>query len=267
MNRIAAPLLLVFLLGADDKPVPKLPLGKETTYFTGPLDKEGYIDYEAALNDRLSKGITSDKNAAVLLWKALGPTPFGAKAIPAEYFKRLGIEAPPPQGDYFAFNKDGLKFDKNESDAFGEQQSRAIKRPWTAKENPHIAAWLNANERPLAIVVEATKRPDYFSPIICRRNEDGRQGPMLEIILYGVQEFRSMASALAARAMLKVADGKFDDAWQDLLACHRLGRLVGRGACLIQVLVGIEIEGMATNAELSYLERGKLDRKPGNGPP
>ena len=42
---------------------PKFPLGKDTTYVTGPLDKDGYIDYEAALNDLLGKDITPEKNA------------------------------------------------------------------------------------------------------------------------------------------------------------------------------------------------------------
>ena len=70
-----------------------MPLGKETTYVTGPLDKEGYIDYEAALNDRLGKGITPEKNANVLLWKALRPDARGGKGMPAEFFKRLGIES------------------------------------------------------------------------------------------------------------------------------------------------------------------------------
>lgn len=51
MNLIASPLVLLSLLAADGKPTPKFPLGKETTYVIGPLDREGYIDYEAALND------------------------------------------------------------------------------------------------------------------------------------------------------------------------------------------------------------------------
>ena len=67
--------LLLLLPAADAEPAPKLPLGKDTTYVTGPLDKDGYIDYEAALNDRLGKNITSETNANVLIWKTLGPTP------------------------------------------------------------------------------------------------------------------------------------------------------------------------------------------------
>ena len=64
-----------------------------------------------------------------------------------------------------------------------------------------------------------------------------------------------------ARAMLRVHEGKFDAAWQDLLACHRLGRLVGRGATLIEGLVGIAINQIASNADLAYLERADLTAK------
>src|ERR1700722_17863923 len=100
MNTLAAPLLLLSLLTAEGKPTPKFPLGKDTTCVTGPLDKEGYIDYEAALNDRLARGIKPEKNASVLLWKALGPTPEGGSGMPAEFFKRLGMEEPAKGGAY-----------------------------------------------------------------------------------------------------------------------------------------------------------------------
>src|ERR1700733_4896255 len=98
MNLFGTPLLLLSLIAADDKPAqpaPNLPIGKETTYVSGPLDKDGYIDYEAPLNDRLGKSITAEKNANVLIWKALGPTPVDDKKMPAEFFKRLGIDEPP----------------------------------------------------------------------------------------------------------------------------------------------------------------------------
>jgi hypothetical protein len=46
-----------------------------------------------------------------------------------------------------------------------------------------------------------------------------------------------------------------------LLACHRLGRLVGRGATLLEVLVGIAIDRIATNGDLAYLDQSKLTAK------
>jgi hypothetical protein len=263
MSLIATPLFLCFFLVAEDKPVPKFPLGKETTYVTAPLDKEGYIDYEAALNDRLGKGITPEKNANVLIWKALGPTPEGQR-VPAEFFKRLGIEEPPEKGDYLigltTFGRDHLKLEPGDIDTLYDQQSRASQRPWVGRDYPQIAAWLKANEKPLALAVEATKRPDYFNPLVSRKSEKD-PGSLIGALLPSVQKSREIANALTARAMLRVGEGKFDEAWQDLLACHRLGRLIGRGATLIESLVSIAIDSIATAADLAYLERAKLTSK------
>jgi hypothetical protein len=264
MSILAAPLLVCFLLAGEDKPTPKLPIGKETTYVTGPLDKEGYVDYEAALNDRLGKGITPEKNANVLIWKALGPKPEGL-AMPPEYFRLLGIEEPPERGEYFVsmsqYAKERLKLELGEQiSTIEDEKSRASKRPWTAKELPEIAGWLKANEKPLALVVEATKRPDYFNPVVTRKTEKG-SGGLIGALLPTLQKCREIATALAARAMLHVSEGRFDEAWQDLLACHRLGRLVARGGSLVELLVGIAIDSVASNAELAFLDRAKLSTK------
>jgi hypothetical protein len=261
MSRIGVSLLLFCLLGADDKPVPKLPLSKETTFVTGPLDKDGYVDFETALNERLSKGITPEQNANVLLWKALGPKPEGGSGMPPEYFKALGIEEPASQGDYFigmrAFLGDHRKLPQADWDVIFDQQTRAAQRPWTTQDYPHMAAWLKANEKPLAVVVEATRRPQYFNPMISRRVNQRSTG-LLSSLLPNVQKTRELANALAARAMLRVAEGKFDDAWQDLLACHRLGRLVSRGASVIDALVGIALDAVASTADLAYLQHARL---------
>ena len=72
MNSILLPSLLLVCAADEKPPEPKLPLGKETTFVTGPLDKHGYIDYEAALNAEFSKGIAPEKNANALLILVLG---------------------------------------------------------------------------------------------------------------------------------------------------------------------------------------------------
>jgi hypothetical protein len=80
-------------------------VGADTTFVTGPLDAAGYIDYAAALNDRLSKGVTPENNANVAVWRVFGPVaPDGTRAS-AQYFRKLGIARPPARGNYFV----GLK--------------------------------------------------------------------------------------------------------------------------------------------------------------
>src|SRR5262249_35496459 len=63
------------------------------------------------------------------------------------------------------------------------------------------------------------------------------------------------------RAMLRASEGKIDEAWQDLLACHRLGRHLSHGCTLIEGLVGIAIDAIASNAEVAFLGSVKLSPK------
>ena len=200
-----------------------------------PEPKPADIDYEARLNDILAKGITPEKNANVLIWQALGPTPEGGKPPPAEFFKRLGIPQPPEKGEYFIgtgrYLRNLLKLEPNavlrlrsEGGGRSARTGGSITKPAMAGDNPRIAEWLRLNEKPLALIIEATKRPQYYSPVIARR-KDGSRGSLVGRLMPAVQKCRELAAALNSRAMLRIAEGKFDAAWQDLLAIHRLGRL------------------------------------------
>jgi hypothetical protein len=253
---------LVFVLVAtapcQDKqklPKGKITVGKDTTFITGPLDKDGYIDYVAALNDRLSQGVTPENNANVLIWKALGPHPEGS-TMPAEFFRRMGIAAPPERGDYFIdlvqYLEKHSDFDPTQNgDALAVREDRATRRAWKPQELPEIAAWLKANEKPLAVAVEASKRTHYYSPLV---PPDGKKS-LIDVSLPGVQKCRSLANALRARAMLRAGQGNEESAWQDLLASHRLGRLVAWGGTAIEFLVGVAIDINASEADLAFLER------------
>jgi hypothetical protein len=249
--------------GAKGKKVKgRFTVGRETTYVTGPIDADGYIDYAAALNERLGKGVTPENNANVLLWKALGPHPDGA-TMPDEFFKWLGIPPLPEAGDYFIdikrYAQDHLPAEQKEGKDLDDRMVRARQRPWTAQEHPDLAAWLKANEKPLALVVEASRRTHYFSPLVTTRPGQKESSGLIGALLPAVQKCRSLVAALAARAMLRVSEGAVDEAWQDLLACHRLGRLVGRGGTLIEGLVGIAIDAIACRADLAFLERARPD--------
>lgn len=266
MKKLLLLFLGVGLLAANDdagakNPKPRFPLGRETTYVTEPLDADGYVDYVSALNKRWSRGVTPANNANVLLWKAFGPHPEGAR-MPEAFFEWLGIKPPPEQGDYlvpmYRFLRDQFKRDPGlDTKAIEEEASQCSQRPWNASEHPHIVAWLKVNEKPLTIVAEATKRAHYFSPLLPNRAKKG-DSTLIGALMPGVQQCREMARILTARAMLRLEERRRDDAWQDLLTCHRLARLVARGATLIEALVGIAIDAVAGKADLAFLECARL---------
>ena len=229
----------------EKKRKPGFTVGKDTTFVDGPLDKGGYIDYVAAINQHLSKGVTPENNANVLLWQAFGPRLDGA-VMSAKFFEWMKIPAPPEKGDYFLlpgqFLTKRLKVEGLEhGEKFYQATEAAQSRPWKSMEHPDVAQWLNANEKPLALVVAATKRAQYFSPLVPNERKDKffTYEGVINVRVAGPQGCRQFAASLTARAMLRLGEGRTDEAWQDLLACHRLGRLVGRGGTGIESFVGI----------------------------
>src|SRR5688572_27461172 len=92
----------IYSICVGEKGEPRFTVGKETTYVSGPVDADGYINYVTALNERLKEGVTPANNANVLFWQAFGPQPERPykSAMPAGYFELMGIEVPPEDGHY-----------------------------------------------------------------------------------------------------------------------------------------------------------------------
>ncbi|HLJ98151.1 MAG TPA: RNA polymerase sigma factor [Gemmataceae bacterium] len=249
----------------QEKNAPKFTIAKETTHITGPFDQEGNLDYEAALNERLGKDITPEKNANVLLWNALRSQP-KRFPMPSEFFAWLKTPAPPEHGTYFVdllrYAGETLQLNlEQETLTIRKQRSWAAQRPWVAQDYPQIFGWLAANEKPLGVVLEAVRRPEYYNPLVSNKTgPEGSYGLLGSLLPAAVQSQREVAPALTARAMLRAGEGKFDEAWQDLLACHRLGRLIARGVDHDEFLLGTAIDEAASNAALALLDRANPSR-------
>ena len=238
-------------------------ISKETTYLTQPLRKDGSVDYVAALNERYSQGVTPENNAAVLFWKAVGPGEIRPE-YRGEYFRLLGIAPLPEKGAYFvtlssyATRLNDAEKDTDPKAAEKKEEQRrslleqAVKRPWSAKEFPLLAGWLAANEKPLVLLVEASKRPRRYDPML------PKGGLVMGALLPALHHYCDAARALVARAMLRLNGAQLDEAWADLLACHRLGRLAGQGTTLIDALVGMTIDGLAYPGDQALLQHIRL---------
>jgi len=252
-------ILAAFAIAAE--PEPKFKPSKETTFVLGPLDANGFIDYEAAVNKLLKGNTTPETNAVVLLLKCFGPKPEGAELKP-DFYKALGVEAPSVEGEYLVSHSKHFKTELSGEGmpAFNEFEACLKQQPWKPADSPKHAEWLKINEKPLAIAVEASRRKDYFHPMISR-SKDGKKGLLIGALLPTVQKTRELANALSLRAMLKLGQGQVADAFDDAIAMHRLARLVGRGGSLIELLVGIAIDAIAHATETTIFEHGNLTSK------
>ncbi len=241
-------------------------VSKETTSIIEPLRSDGSVDYVAALNERQRQGVTPENNAAVLFWKAVGP----AEILPevrTKYFGMLGIPPLHESGDYFvsldnfvdrrltAAGTSDRKAKAAARYAAGDRLNVARQRPWSPQEFPVLAEWLAVNEKPLSLLVEASKRPRRYDPLCCRVGT-----ALMGVPFPANMTYRDVAQTFCARATLRLGEGKVEEAWDDLLACHRLARLAGQCPTLIEALTAFAVEGTACDGDRALLQHAQLGR-------
>lgn len=253
--------------GADvssQRDLGKVVVSKETTYLTGPLKEDGTVDFMAALNQSSSEAVTPENNAAVLYWQAFGPGPI-EEEFREPFFKLLGIETPPMDGEYFISLGDYLRRENSDLeideayDLLGELRTR----PWSAEEHPEFAAWLKANERPFKLLTEGAKRPRYYAPLA---------GPTLvkATSLLASSGVREVIRGLPARAMMQIEEEGAEATWEDLATCLRITRHYAQnGNSLVELLVAVAVAGvahesclaMASYADLPFDLQQRIDRE------
>ncbi len=244
---------------------PRFTLSKETTYFTGPVDKNGYIDYAKALNETLAAGIEPEQNVIVALLPAIGPKPYG-KTLPPEFFTWLGAPAP-AQGDrvvtsFEAFVEADPKLDPSRRKQLTEFDIfETRKRPWKAQDQPEISAWLKANEKALSCAMAASYKKQFFFPLVASEEGPAITGSVDRALAEPIQVIRDLGIALIGRAQLKMGEGRYDDARMDLLCVHRLARMVAKGPLRTDFLLGRALEQFAFEADGVLLAEADFPRK------
>lgn len=212
--------------------------------------------YASRINSVYGSGVSPDANAAVLLIEAMGPRPEGTP-LPAEYYRLLGTNCPPEKGTYFVPFGAGLT--PSAQAAAQRDFSRAMSRPWKSEEFPEVAKWLEQNRAPMQLVKKAVQRSDYYVPLVPPTDEQGQSIGLIQTLLPHVQELRSLGRCLLCQAYLHMESKEYLKAWDDLIACHRLGRLTSRGPTLIDYLVGGALSSMAFSAEEQLLATAAFD--------
>ena len=255
-----------------------LKISKETTYVTQPLKPGGkHVDYLAAWEQEFSpKDIATDENGYRLIVKHLGMTsdalPFQSPLIcqklglPDTSQPDMKLEEPYPFLSAYvesdAFDPKLVEMLREPSDGFeGFEDQREpldilydrLGTPWTLDDLPMMETWLKENSPAIDLIGEAAAKPTFHIPLT-----PATTGPLIGMFVPELPRLRNFARVLCTRARYRIATGDIDGAINDIVACKRLGRHIGHGGTLVQLLVGVAVEGMADSIRIA----GSLDHPP-----
>ncbi|MBX3444402.1 MAG: hypothetical protein KF774_18530 [Planctomyces sp.] len=250
-----------FALHAEDsaprtagRPIPGLVISAETTVIAEPLNDLGFPDYVAALDLELGDGVRPEENFWIGFVEAMPVQAIGESYL-EQLAQRPGFEralSAQPRLETIA----GPNAAPDEYNRRIDLLQQAMAGPWTAADHPELAEWLDRNAAALDKVRAASRLPQAYAPLIT-----GRDRYLYNVLLPHVQETRNVARTLVARARRSMAEGRLDEAWQDVLACHRIAGHLDRSPFLIERLVGFAIRAIAQDATLECLISPQLSAR------
>jgi len=196
----------------------KLELGPDTTVITEPLREDGTVDYVKAIDDLHAIGVTPENNGCVLIVRAFGPDFYGSDQ--SEALNRLGIPEFPSNGEYIIGLYDHLR-ECGASEAQAENVSDfADSEPWSDEDHPEISQWLSLYDKQIDMIVEASFRPRFYSPLMAPKSHN----VVLEIRLPMINQISYVVEALACRSMMRCGSGNIEGAMKDVMAILRFSR-------------------------------------------
>ena len=254
-------------------------VSRETTYFLGPLDEDGFVDYVEALNRSAPDyGIANEDNAYVGILQQLDTSDWDADyrsklyavlelplpdLSPATtfdfdaYVKHHGLDEEAEQAeDKHTVEGPYLRqpFTLNEAQA---QFELSLEGPWQTADAPQVATWLDKLNGQLTGVINAVRREGYYCPLV--KTHPGYSP--IDILLPHLGKSRSIARALQARAFHSLGQDKISRAIEDIISMERLSRLITHEQFLISHLVAISIESLANQASRELLVQKDLTAK------
>ncbi len=246
-----------------------LPKDVGTTVISEPVKPDGTIDYLTFLNERLSEGVTPENNAVVLLVRPLG---IERAELQGPFYKQfcaaLGIDGFEHNPELIApinWIRDKYETDDEilSAEAFNElmREAEELTRPWKSADHSDFAEALEQQQEALDLIVEATKRPRYYHPLVIEPLGEENVELLVAALLPLAQQCRHAARQLRFRAMNSLGEGDIPAAIEDVKAIRRLGKLVSQSFTLIERLVSLAVHDMGCDAEQQLLGSGLLTRE------
>jgi len=251
----------------------KIIISRETTYILGPVNPDGTVNYVKYLDDKCAKGVTAENNAAPLLLRAFGPDMLPAE-IRAESLRLLNLPADIFDGDnakYFTrwevddrvriamadANKSGKKEGPSSKplvDPNAPPLDTVYEMLLAGQVHPDLEIWLAFNAGPLELVRQATVKDRFYVPLVSASTPPR----VLDVQIPNLQRLRQSAVALEARAILKMMRGDSLGARDDILAVHRLARLLGQPPTFAYQMAASNVGEIAARAGIVLATRASL---------
>ncbi|WP_437192284.1 type II secretion system protein [Planctomicrobium sp. SH527] len=216
------------------------------------------------LNEKLSKDLRPEENAAVLMLQAFGPNTFEPE-LKRDTYELMGVKDLPDNSPLFvtlgefALTLDGVKPENAHGTALDIQAEMfaAAEHLWTAKQFPRVAEYLEANKEMLEVITKASHKPRYYVPLLSIE-----QPPrLLSAALNVERRFQYISKMLAARALLNAQQGNIDACIQDFMTGHRLAWLLIDGSPLdVSVAKAHVVDAIICHAECRLIESGTLTK-------
>lgn len=227
-------------------------IAPETTYLTQPIHPDGGIDYISVIEAELSRNVTPQNNSAVPLIRAFGPG-----IIPhehqSEYFKKLGIERPRATENDFISLADYGESQGFQDDVMYTEWLSLVKGNREPSEMPALIEWLKCNDDALDQIVKATKKEQFYAPLIAK--DVGGRRMLLSTSFPLCESMGEAPRALIARSFVHLYDNEYAEAWNDLFACYRLARLMERMPMQWSLVIAAGIDFQFTRALCDFLNR------------
>jgi hypothetical protein len=125
----------------------------------------------------------------------------------------------------------------------------------TLAERQLVEQWLNDNQQIFELIADGARKPYYWRQY---KTDDGTVETMA-VLVPDLSYFRRLAFALRWRIWRSVEQGRYEDAFRDVKSCYRLGRHLRGDKTLIEQLVGIALEALATGTLREILWEHKIE--------
>ncbi|MDR1480809.1 MAG: hypothetical protein LBJ00_17930 [Planctomycetaceae bacterium] len=226
-------------------------ISPETTLVTSPLKSDGKsIDFFMLIKDEVDSQDLTKNNGFKDVLAAYGKELVAASRqdelghgwIFTEMCKSVDLDPQFTPAHVYKEPEFNIILDKEKSNGNGEDDiipdnkyesneliiyQKVLSKDWSIKEHPKLAEWLESVGSGLDVVQKAALEEVYFIPLV-RRNENDLA--IVSIAPHVVSANRNLIHGLQVRSMLRIGEGEYTKAWDDLLASFHLRRkLINRG--------------------------------------